>query len=293
MAWNTKPKCLWIVILITMVGSYSVALKCEDHCDGCSTTSIVCYGGINPRLPEIVSMLPQYTECFTFICIENAQIVLDDSHFEHVTHLKILNLTSKNEYRFSGLWIGRSQLNVFAPLAKLQTLRIHLMLQLEYEPVDDLFRPLVHLEELDLSQTMFLNITKLHRALYGLSNSTRLETINLSNVQSDHHDPPYPILNLTWFLEPLQNCPIKHLHLANNGFKGIYPGIIRYTPLLEYIDVSQNRLVKYVLDFPFLQPAFLQEALLHKGLQEIDFSYQSPVTEDQTMATAWLKSQIP
>ena len=263
-----------------MAGSYSVALKCEDTCDGCSTTSIVCYGGVNPGLAEIVSVLPPYTECFTFVAIKFSFIVLDDSRFEHLTQLKILNITFKDSN--PQLIIGRSQRNVFASLAKLQILKIHLTLYLEYEPVDDLFRLLVHLEELDLSQTMFLNITKLHRALYGLSNSTTLETINLSSVQTDHVNPSYPKFNLTWFLEPLQTCPIRHLHFANNGFTDIYPGIIRYTPLLEYIDVSQNLLLIHLVDLLILAPAFFQETLLHKGLQEIDFSYQGPFTEDKT-----------
>ena len=94
--------------------------------------------------------------------------------------------------------------------------------------------------------------------------------------------PSYPTFNLTWFLEPLQNCPIRHLHLANNGFKEIYPGIIRYTPLLEYIDVSNNLLQPNIVTWPLPSPAFFQETLLHKGLQEIDFSSQSPFAEDQT-----------
>ena len=280
MAWNTNPRCVWMVILITMVGSYSVALKCEDTCDGC-TTSIVCYSGTYyPGIEEIVSALPPYTEYFTFVATGFAFDDLSDSNFEHLTQLKVLNLT-KDTHRIAGLFIGKSQQNVFASLAKLQILKIHLQLHLEYEPLDDLFRPLVHLEELDLSHTGILNITKLHRALYGLSNSTMLQTINLSKIRSDNRFDNYSILNLTWFLEPLKNCPIKHLYLANNGFKKIYPGIIRYTPLLEYIDVSNNLFMTFVFDLPLLSSAFFQETLLHTRLQEIDFSYQSPFTDNQ------------
>ena len=103
--------------------------------------------------------------------------------------------------------------------------------------------------------------------MYGLSSSTRLKTINLSNVQTHEHDP-YSTFNLTWFLEPVQKCSIKRLHLASNAFKAIYPGIIRYAPHLEYIDVSHNLLVQ------LLASAFFMETLLHKGLQQADFSYQ-------------------
>ena len=144
---------------------------------------VPCY----PGLADIVSVLPPYTECFTFLALKYThEIYLDDSHFEHLTQLKILNITSKDTEDIAELYIGRSQRNVFASLANLKILKIHLKLFFEYEPIDDLFRPLVHLEELDLSQTRVLNITYLRRALYGLSNSTRLETINLSNVQSEH-----------------------------------------------------------------------------------------------------------
>ena len=292
MVWNnTKPKCLWAAMLITMVASYSLAIRCEDVCDYCSTTSIVCYSIRWPGLAEIVSVLPPYTECLTFIAAEYTEMYLDDCHFEHLTQLKILNITFGEN---SGIvYIGRSQRNVFASLSKLKILKIHLKVIFEYEPLDDLFRPLVHLEELDLSQTRQLNITNLRRALYGFSNSTRLETINLSNVQSEHKFPMYPTLNLTWFLEPLQNCPIRHLHLANNGFQEIYPGIIRYTPLLEYIDVSNNLLQTDVFHMPLMSPAFFQETLLHKGLQEIDYSYQPVIPVDQTRGLQGSNPRFP
>ena len=79
-------------------------------------------------------------------------------------------------------------------------------------------------------------------------------------------------LNLTWLLEPLQNCPIRHLNLANNDLLTIHPGIIRNTPLLEHIDVSHNLLDGFGLNFHI---PFVLEILLHKGLQEVDCSYQN------------------
>ena len=138
----------------------------------------------------------------------------------------------------------------------------------------------MHLEELDLSHTRFLAIENLHSALYGLSNSTTLKTIKLSNMQEKyiiHYK-----FNLTWFLEPLQNWPIRHLHLANNSFSEIIPGLIPYTPLIENVDVSYNNFMIFgVVDF--LASPFFQETLLHKGLQEVDFSYQKGLsTEEQT-----------
>ena len=115
--------------------------------------------------------------------------------------------------------------------------------------------------------------------MYGMSNSTTLETINLSNIQI-YDTRIISSFNLTWFLEPIQDCPIRRLHLASNSFNAIYPGIIRCTPLLEYIDVSHNQLVTLVSDVPLLSSAFFQETLLHKRLQEIDFSSQGFVYHD-------------
>ena len=132
-------------------------------------------------------------------------------------------------------------------LDNLQILKINLKWRFRV-PYDDLFRTLVHLEELDLSQTKVLNITNLRRALYGLSTSTTLKTINLSNMQAEGYET-YATLNLTWFLEPLQNCPIRHLNLSHNSLQVIFPGMIRFTPLsfpnLQVMDMSGNHITFY------------------------------------------------
>ena len=280
MAWSANTQ--WIVTLMVMVGSCSEALRCEDKCEGCSTTSIACYGEYD--LPDIVSVLPPYTQAFSYMAIDGF-ISLGEANFELLTELKILIFSASYYTDSEQLIIRPSEQKVFAPLAKLQVLKIHVLWYFD-EPLDDLFQPLVNLEELDLSQTRVLNITNLHRALHGLNNSTTLKTINLSNMQMNGFGREiYSTLNLTWFLEPLQNCPIRHLQLANNLFKTIYPGIIRYAPHLEYIDVSHNFLLTYFSfdNVHLLEPAFLQETLLHKELQEIDFSYQDSSIEEQML----------
>ena len=284
MVWNAKTQCMWLVTLMIMAGSSSVALKCVDNCNGCSTTSVTCYSHYNMvELKDIVSVLPPDIQSFSYVA-SGSLVGLYDYSFKHLTELKVLNITSNDTLTHSLFFIISFQQNVFVPLAKLQILKIHVTWDF-HEPIDDLFRPLLHLQELDLSQTIALNITNLRRALYGLSNSTKLKTIKLSNIHEKGYDI-YSTLNLTWFLEPLQNCPIRHLHLANNSLHAIYPGIIRYTPLLEYIDVSHNLLLRHSTDS--VATPFFHETLLHKGLQEIDFSYQgfdschNPHHEEQT-----------
>ena len=287
MARSTRTQCVWIVTLILMVGSCSVALKCEDKCDGCSTTSIVCYGG-KIEMSEIVSVLPPYTQEFSFVA--DSDVYLGDSNFGNLTELKILNITALNDSEVN-LYIYSSEQNVFSPLAKLQTLAIHLAWYF-FEPVDALFRPLMCLEELDLSQTRFLSITNLHRAMYGLSNSTTLKTIKLSNIQAKGH-VTFATLNMTWFLEPLQSCPIRYLHLAHNSLQAIYAGIIRYAPLLKYIDVSYNQLVNPGYYYFIWPSGFLFEILLHKGLQEVDYSYQGYPIKEQTHGLLGSKPRFP
>ena len=263
----------------------SVALKCEGLCVGCSTASIACYGGLHPIYgwQAFLSAVPPYTQAFSFEA-NNGYMDMDDSNFENLIELRILNITSVYPYvtqlRISG--------SVFAPLAKLQILKINVQWAF-HKPLDDLFQPLVHLEELDLSQTKRLNITNLRRAMYGLSNSTTLKTINLSNIQMNSDDEGqfyHSTLNLTWFLEPLQHCPIRHLYLANNSFKEIHPGIIQYAPYLEYINVSHNHLIIFISSvqlYPLVMPlTFFQETLMHKRLQEIDFSYQGHTCEERS-----------
>ena len=257
-----------------MHGSSSAALKCQDNCDGCSTTSVTCYEDLSTHLDAIVSVLPPNTQSFSYVSTEYF-VDLGYSDFTNLTELKILNITLNDTMANGEFKISKS---VLAPLANLQILKIHLLWFFD-EPLDDLFEPLVNLEELDLSQTRAINITILRRVLYGLSNSTTLKTINLSNIQGTRL-PICLTLNLTWFLEPLQNCPIRHLHLANNYLQSIYPGIIQYTPLLEYIDVSYNQLIDpYCMLFP---SKFILEIFLHKELQEVDYSYQGPPIEEQT-----------
>ena len=264
-----------------MIGSCSVALKCEDYCDGCSTTSIFCHVYDYTYLSDLVSVLPPYTQAFSLVA--DYHVYLGYANFEHLTELQILNITTSKDSNAELFIEGLYRQNVFAPLAKLQVLKLNAPWKFD-DPLDDLFKPLMHLEELDLSQTRNIDITYLHRALYGLNNSKTLKTIKLSNIQGKGYKT-YSTLNLTWFLETLQNCPIKHPHIANNSLREIYPGIIRYTPHLEYIDVSHNLLVIFVSDMPlhnfFMSPTFFQETLMHKRLQEIDFSYQSPTPEDQ------------
>ena len=281
MAWNSKKQCVWIVTLMMMTGPCSVALKCEDNCTGCSTTSIVCHGGDNPGLPEIVSVLLPCTQNFTYVSTQPSIVNLGGSNFEHLTKLQTLNITDNDGY--SHIPSPFSSQSVFAPLANLQVLKINVEWYFEEaNPLDYLFQPLMHLEELDLSQTKHINITNLRQALYGLSNSTQLKTINLSNIQGLTYNiqgkefEQYSTLNLTWFLEPLQNCPIRYLNLANNFFHAFYPGIIRYTPQLVHLDVSHNKLDDASLSGRdvYLLFAFFFETLLHKRLLEVDFSYQ-------------------
>ena len=276
MAWNTRTQCVWIVMLMIMAGSCSVALKCEDNCDGCSTTSIICYcSAFNAQLPEIVSVLPPHTQALSYVATGDCDFELGESNFEHLTELKVLNITNFNDSGTGSLKFYSSQQHVFAPLTKLQVLKINVQWNL-FHPLDDLFKPLTHLEELDLSETIWLNATYLRRAMYGLSNSTMLKTVKLSHIQEKGIFPVYiSTLNLAWFLKPLQNCPIRHLNLANNDLRTIFPGIIRYTPLLEYIDVSHNLLEGFDVDSLVLPP-LVQEIFLHKGLQEADYSYQGP-----------------
>ena len=274
MVWTTRTQCVWIVMLMSMTGSCSVALKCEDYCDGCSTTTIVCHGGL---YSEMVSVLPSYTQALTYVAQgEWNEVNLGVTNFGNLTGLRILNITTHHDLKAIRLSMRSAQQNVFAPLAKLQILKINVGWWFA-EPLDDLFKPLILLEELDLSQTIEIDITCLQRAMYGFSNSTSLKTVKLSHIQ-EKGDIYTSILNLTWFLEPLQNCPITRLYLANNDLAALYPGIIRYTPLLEYFDVSHNLLYNDFSVLPFQLLPLAQEIILHKRLLEVDYSNQRQST---------------
>ena len=265
---TSRTLCIWIVTLIIMAGSLSVALKCENiHlCTGCSTTSIRCTGFSNRDMRDIfVPALPPYTQTFEYEGVTDVD--LGEANFTHLTELKVLIISKTDQFKEVTISpIPSSAQRIFDPLKKLQILRINTKWYFEH-PLDDLFRSLVHLEELDLSQTKRLNITNLQRAMYGFSNSTALKTIKLFNIQTVEHSA-YSMFNLTWFLEPVKNCPIQRLYLAYNAFKAIFPGIIQYAPCLEYIDVSHNLLE------PLVTSAFFVETLLHNRLQKTNFSYQ-------------------
>ena len=264
MALSIRTLCMWIVILKLMARSISVARNiCHSSHDSLNT-SIKCLG-IWDDLSVSVSKQPSYTHTFEYVAYHDVNI--GEVNFTYLTELKEL-IISKATFR-KGLIVAIQSLaqNIFDPLTHLQIVRINIDWSFEH-PLDDLFRPLVHLEELDLSRTRRLNIFHLHRAMYGLSNSTTLKTIKLSNIQTFKLGGTYSTFNLTWFLEPVKNCKIKRLYLAYNSLTAIYPGIIQYAPHLEYLDVSHNFLAEVVMS------AFFIETLLHKGLQEIDLSYQ-------------------
>ena len=257
MGWSKRTHCIWIVALMVMARSCicSVDIKCEDVCDDCSTTSLSCAS--SRELQTIVSVLPQYTQELQFTPRGNNDntVNLGECNFDHLTKLKVLSIEESFMRGIHIKPIPSSAQNIFYELTKLQILRINVKWYFEH-PLDDLFRPLVHLEELDLSETRRLNITNLQRAMYGLSNSTTLKTIKLSNIQEIHG--AYSTFNLTWFLEPVKNCPIRHLHFAYNAFEAIYPGINRYAPQLEYIDVSNNFLAPLLTSAFFLRNSLAQ-----------------------------------
>ena len=263
MAWRTRTHFngyTRIAMLVFVIGSCSMdtSFACPNTCE-CTGTSIACFGY---DLPSTVSELPPNTQAFRYVALEE-KVDLLGANFEHLTELRELNIGVDEDDLYNVISpIPSSAQSIFTPLTKLQILRINVNWYFEH-PLDDLFRPLVHLQELDLSNTRRLNITNLQRAMYGLSNSTKLTIINLSNIQMYEYTT-FSTFNLTWFLEPLKKCPLKRLHLAYNAFKAIYPGIIRFTPQLEYIDASHNLIA------PLIASAFFIETILHKGLQETD-----------------------
>ena len=252
---------IWIITVIIMVGTSAVADRCEDQCAGCSTTSIICQNW-DSDMPAVVAALPPYTQVLNYLELKE-NMKLGETNFKHLTELKVLIITGDVITRIAP--IPSSAQDIFDPLTKLEILRINTEWHFEL-PLEDLFRPLVHLKELDLSQTRRLNITNLQRAMYGLSNSTTLKTIGLSNFQTYGYDIIHTF-NLTWFLEPVKDCPIKDLDISGNTFTAIYPGITRYAPLLENLDASCN-----VFSMP-LTSAFFIETILHKGLKEARFSH--------------------
>ena len=193
---------MWIVTLMVTAGSCSwPPRKCEDAaCTGCSTTSIRCQGMTERDLPVFAALLPPYSQSFEYTASPDSgldtKVGLGEVNFKHLTELKEL-IINKNILLEEPIVspIRSSAQNIFDPLKKLRILRINIQWYFEH-PLDDLFRPLVNLEELDLSQTKRLNITNLQRAMYGLSNSTRLKAIKLFNIQTFEHST-YSTFNLT------------------------------------------------------------------------------------------------
>ena len=142
-------------MLIIRAGSSSVAASCEYYsCEGCSTTSISCVGYIESDMPCIVSALPPYTQTFVYLAdVATESVDLREVSFKHLTELKVLIISPRfNTLKQVISLIPSSAQNIFDPLKKLKILRINSVWSFEH-PLDDLFRPLVNLEELDLSQT--------------------------------------------------------------------------------------------------------------------------------------------
>ena len=139
MVWNTKARCVWIVMIIQIAGSCSLSFKCEDNCYGCSTTSIVCHFEAEDfvRLEDILHVLPSYTQ--TFSLLADTDVFFGDStHFDHLIGLKILNITSDIsvvKLEFSGADYLQ---NVFVSLTNLRVLMINIPWAFNL-PLDDLF----------------------------------------------------------------------------------------------------------------------------------------------------------
>ena len=253
--------CGFVAIAVIHVGSLT---NCPDKCS-CEGKFVQCKGD---AIANITARIPSDTLYYTYTAMETS-VDLGSVNFMHLSRLRNLTInTTFDDFVFDRtLNFSASMQYVFRPLRNLRSLKISISWNMS-EPMPEMFSYLNNLELLDLSYTQLINYTSLQQSLKGLKDNHVLQKVVLKNTQTFQYLINGMSFNLSYFLEPIAHCPLRHLDLSYNSLKNIYPGLIRFAPILTEIIVANNLFVL------FFTNVFFIEILLHPRLETADCSQQ-------------------
>ena len=265
----------WIIIsLLTLTLNSATNDLCPEQlvsnctCSGTSSSSqlnIACHGY---DVVHISHLLPENTARFTYVAHEQF-VQLGNTNFSRIPTLEALTIKDCGDYNVlvRRIYPTERDDDMFAHLSELRELSINVNWEMERK-LPNLFANLTKLEVLDLSNTRLINLDSLFVSFEGLRESLNLTILNLWNIKTMQHSSVNLELNLRKLLEPLSRSKLEVLNLGYNAFRTITPGIIEFAPNLRRLIVRNNVLI------PVVTSSLMTEVVLHKSLEEADFSEQ-------------------
>ena len=230
-----------------------------------SELNITCHGS---DIVKITKQLPPDTVVFKYIAKEFS-VNLGSTDFGHTPHLRELIIKDPEDFDILVRKISpmSSKASMFGKLSHLQRLCININWEME-EKLPDLFKGLIALEVLDLSNTRLLNIDHLIDSLQALQKSPNMTILNLWNIKTLEHSAKNLEFPLDKVLELLSESKLEVLNIGYNAFRSVTPGLIKYAPRLKCLIVRNNILI------PMISSTLMTEVFLHKKLEEADFREQ-------------------
>ena len=221
--------------------------------------------------------LPANTAQFQYTAME-VIVYLGSADFTHLMHLKKLAVQDPGDYheiverKIFPLENGTFMLG---NRSCLQELRININWQTQTK-LPNLFKGFENLEVIDFSNTRWLNIDILIDSLQAMRNYTKMKVLNLWNIKTMQHSSPNLNFELGKILEPLSNSKLEVLNIGYNSFRSVSPGLIEFAPHIKKLIVRNNVLI------PIITCSLMTEVVLHKALEEADFSEQGfrPVSDN-------------
>ena len=237
--------------------------------------NVICRGY---DIVNISQQLPENTALFQYTAMELV-VKLCSADFSHLMHLKTLAVQDPGDYHKiveRNIYPLENCTLMLGNRTKLQELRININWHTAETKLPDLFKGMKNIKVIDLSNTRWLDIDNLIESLQALRNYTDMKVLDLWNIKTMQHSAPNLNFELGKVLEPLSGSKLEVLNIGYNSFRSIDPGIIQFAPSLKKLIVRNNVLI------PILTSSIMTEVLLHRSLEEADFSEQGfrPVNDN-------------
>ena len=222
-----------------------------------------------PSLPEATDLLPDNTTHFYYQALESETTVrLTQANFSRLRQLEEFHLSSVDPSYQQIEEIKPDKTDIFLGLSRLRELRLN-TIWLLHHPLPDLFKPLINLELLDLSNTYNIEFDNLAPTLSGLKSNRKLKHLNLWNIKKFTQVDPIMTLDLAEILLHLKDVPLEYLNIGYNALKRITPpGLLRYAPRLKELDARNNMMNTMISSALYL------EANLHPTLEILRLDQQ-------------------
>lgn len=238
-SFNMHTLEVWLALTCLLACSSIVSAcqcKCYEHRCNCTSTVV----------PGPVAGLKNSTTSLNFTLIDHQlidhQLIdLEDLHLARFTNLSVLRIGVDYNRRDTafGTLDGLDNATTFTGLRNLRILQLNIFAPAGITIHPCIFAPLPLLEELDLSLTQTLGLSKLQHTFQNMTTKT-LKVLKLRSVQSYVDSHAFTTeLNVTTFFKPFEDMALEVVDISRNALTHISPGLFRHHFLKE-VYFSEN-----------------------------------------------------